>query len=111
MSLRVRVISDWPTPGLAHLAAGVGAEVVPSGGDLVSALSAARLVVAPVSHGTGASSWVPAALAAGTPWLCTPKAVTGTYLEGLEDGAVVADVATMGHRGWELLSDDIELRR
>jgi GT2 family glycosyltransferase len=106
MGLRVRVVSDWPTPGLAHLAAAVGAEVVPSGGDLVAALSTARLIVAPVRHGTSASSWVPAALAAGTPWLCTPKAVTGTYLEGLEDRAVVADVATMGHRGWALLTDE-----
>ena len=106
MGLRVRVVSDWPTPGLVHLAAGVGAEIVPSGGDLVAALSTARLVVAPVSHGTSASSWVPAALAAGTPWLCTPKAVAGTYLEGLEDRAVVADVATMGHRGWALLTDE-----
>ena len=81
MSLKVTVVSDWPTPGLAHMAAAAGAEIVPSGGDLVGALRTARLVVAPVVHGTSASSWVPAALAAGTPWLCTPKAVAGTYLE------------------------------
>ena len=35
MSLRVRVVSDWPTPGLAEAAGRFGAEVVPSGGDLV----------------------------------------------------------------------------
>ncbi len=106
VSLKVRVVSDWPTPGLAHLAAGAGASIVPSGGDLVAALGTARLVVAPVGHGTSASSWVPAALAAGTPWLCTPKAVAGTYLEGVDDRGVVGDVATMGHRGWVLLTDE-----
>ena len=106
MSLKVTVVSDWPTPGLAHMAAAAGAEIVPSGGDLVGALSTARLVVAPVVHGTSASSWVAAALAAGTPWLCTPKAVAGTYLEAVDDRAVVADVATMGHRGWVLLTDE-----
>ena len=100
MSLRVRVVSDWPTPGLAEAAARFGAELVPSGGDLVGALSTARVVLSPVSHGTSASSWVPAAMAAGTPWLTTEKAVTGTYLDDLEARAVVADVATMGHRGW-----------
>jgi GT2 family glycosyltransferase len=106
MSLKVRVVSDWPTPGLAHLAAEAGAQIVASGGDLVAALSTARLVVAPVVHGTSASAWVPAALAAGTPWLCTPKAVAGTYLEGVDDRAEVSDVATMGHRGWVLLTDE-----
>ena len=106
MSLKVTVVSDWPTPGLAHMAAAAGAEIVPSGGDLVGALSTARLVVAPVVHGTSASSWVPAALAAGTPWLSTPKAVAGTYLEAVDDRAIVADVATMGHRGWALLTDE-----
>jgi GT2 family glycosyltransferase len=45
-------------------------------------------------------------MAAGTPWLTTEKAVTGTYLDGLEGRAVVADVATMGHRGWALLTDE-----
>jgi len=106
MSLRVRVISDWPTPGLAYQAARVGAEIVPSGGDLVGALSTSRLVVAPVLHGTSASSWVAAAAAAGTPWLCTPQAVKGTDLGGLAEQSLVADMATMGHRGWVLLTDE-----
>ena len=106
MSLRVRVVSDWPTPGLAEAAARSGAELVPSGGDLVGALSTARVVLSPVNHGTSVSSWVPAAMAAGTPWLTTEKAVTGTYLDDLEARAVVADVATMGHRGWALLTDE-----
>ncbi len=106
MSLRVRVVSDWPTPGLAEAAARSGAELVPSGGDLVAALSTARVVLSPVNHGTSVSSWVPAAMAAGTPWLTTEKAVTGTYLDDLEARAVVADVATMGHRGWALLTDE-----
>ncbi len=106
MSLKVTVVSDWPTPGLAHMATAAGAEIVPSRGDLVGALRTARLVVAPVVHGTSASAWVPAALAAGTPWLCTPKAVAGTYLEAVDERAVVADVATMGHRGWALLTDE-----
>ena len=39
MSLKVTVVSDWPTPGLAHMAAAAGAGIVPSGGDLVGALS------------------------------------------------------------------------
>ena len=106
MSLRVKIVSDWPTPGLVEAAARFGAEVVPSGGDLVAALSTARLVLSPLNHGTSVSSWVPAAMAAGTPWLTTEKAVTGTYLDGLEGRAVVADVATMGHRGWALLTDE-----
>ena len=84
MSLQVRVISDWPTPGLAHMAAKAGAEIVPSGGDLVAALSTARLVVAPVHHGMSASGWVAAAAAAGTPWLCTPEGVAGTDLGRLQ---------------------------
>jgi GT2 family glycosyltransferase len=45
-------------------------------------------------------------MAAGTPWLTTDKAVTGTYLDDLEARAVVSDVATMGHRGWALLTDE-----
>ncbi len=106
MSLRVRIVSDWPTPGLAEAAARFGAELVPSGGDLVGALSTARVVLSPVNHGTSVSSWVPAAMAAGTPWLTTEKAVTGTYLDDIEARAVVADVATMGHRGWALLTDE-----
>ena len=106
MGLRVKIVSDWPTPGLTEAAARFGAEVVPSGGDLVGALSTARLVLSPVNHGTSVSSWVPAAMAAGTPWLTTEKAVTGTYLDDLEARAVVADVATMGHRGWALLTDE-----
>lgn len=106
MSLSVKVVSDWPTPGLAQAAASVGAEIVPSHGDLVSALGGARLVVAPVNHGSSVSAWVPAAAAAGTPWLTTDKAVTGTYLADLEPRAVVADLAAMGHRGWALLTDE-----
>ena len=51
MSLAVRVVSDWPTPGLAHAAAELGAEVIPSGGDLVDVLGTARLIVAPIKHG------------------------------------------------------------
>ncbi len=105
INLRVRVISDWPTPGLVQLASHVGAEVVPSGGDLVGALGQARLVVGPARHGTSASSWVPAAVAAGTPWLATPKAVAGTDLARLGD-QVVADVPNMVHRGWPLLTDE-----
>lgn len=110
MGLRARVVSDWPTPGLAHLAAAVGAELVASDGDLVGVLSTARLVVAPAEHAMSAPSWVPAAIAAGTPWLVTGKAVAGTFLDGalpadLEEQAVVADVATMAHRGWSLLND------
>jgi hypothetical protein len=76
MSLVVKVVSDWPTRAGSGRGQ-VGAEVVPSGGDLVGALSTARLVVAPVNHGTSALSWVPAAMAAGTPWLSTEKAPTG----------------------------------
>jgi GT2 family glycosyltransferase len=106
MGLRVRVISDWPTPGLAQLAAKVGAEVVASGGDLVAALSSSRVVVSPVRHGASAACWLPAAMAAGTPWLVTPEAVAATDLGTLAEGAVVADVATMGHRGWALLTDE-----
>jgi GT2 family glycosyltransferase len=121
MKLRVTVVSDWPTPGLAHLAAEARAEVVPSGGDLAGALSTARLVVSPAGHGTSVPSWAPAAMAAGTPWLCTPGAIAGSYLDGLAvpdppvsgpclqdlvEGAVVADVAAMAHRGWALLTDE-----
>ncbi len=105
MNLSVKVISDWPTPGLAHLAARAGAEVVPSGGDLVGVLSTARLVVGPVDHGTSASSWAPAAAAAGTPWLASPAALDGTDL-GRLGPQTVADVAAMGHRGWSLLTDE-----
>jgi GT2 family glycosyltransferase len=105
LNLRVRVISDWPTPGLALAASRAGAEVVPSGGDLVSALGTARLVVGPIGHGTSASSWVPAALAAGTPWLVTAKGLEGTDLGQLE-AAAVPDVPTMAYQGWPLLSDE-----
>ena len=104
LNLRTRVISDWPTPGLALAAARAGAEVVPSGGDLVNALSTVRLVVGPVRHGTSASSWVPAAMAAGTPWLVTAKALEGSDLAGI-DGSV-GDVSTMLYRGWPLLHDE-----
>lgn len=107
MGLRARVVADWPTPGLAHLAGVVGAEVVGSGGDLVAALGTARLVVAPAEHGTSASSWVPAALAAGVPWLVTPEAVTGTYLEDLDGEGVVAGAGAMVQRGWQLLTDEV----
>ena len=106
MSLAVRVVSDWPTPGLAHAAAELGAEVIPSGGDLVDVLGTARLIVAPIKHGVSALSWVPAAMAAGTPWLCTEKAVSGTFLEDLVQGAIVPDIATMVPRGWSLLTDE-----
>ena len=105
LGLRVRVICDWPTPGLALAASRAGAEVVPSNGDLVAALSTARLAVGPILHGTSASSWVPAAMAAGTPWLVTAKALEGTDLDGLEGS--VADVSTMLYRGWPLLSDEM----
>ena len=105
LSLRVRVICDWPTPGLALAASRAGAEVVPSNGDLVAALSTARLAVGPIVHGTSASSWVPAAMAAGTPWLVTAKALEGTDLAGLEGS--VGDVSTMLYRGWPLLSDEM----
>jgi GT2 family glycosyltransferase len=106
ISLAVRVVSDWPTPGLVEMAAKVGAEIVPSGGDLVAALGRVRLVIAPVKHGTSALSWVPAAMAAGTPWLCTQKAVTASFLDGLEPRAVVPDVATMAQRAWRLLTEE-----
>ncbi|MGH9106407.1 MAG: glycosyltransferase [Acidimicrobiales bacterium] len=109
ISLKVKVVSDWPTPGLAQAAARVGAEIIPSGGDLAGVLSEARLVAAPLGHGTSVSSWAPAAMAAGTPWLCTPEATAASFLEDLEGlggRAVVADVATMGHQGWALLSDE-----
>ena len=104
LSLRVRVISDWPTPGLALAASRAGAEVVPSDGDLVGALATARLAVGPVHHGTSASSWVPAAMAAGTPWLVTAKGLEGSELAGMEGS--VADMSTMVYRGWPLLSDE-----
>ena len=84
LSLRVRVISDWPTPGLALAASRAGAEVVPSDGDLVGALGTARLAVGPVHHGTSASSWVPAAMAAGTPWLVTAKGLEGSDLADID---------------------------
>lgn len=108
--LRVRVICDWPTPGLALAASRAGAEVVPSGGDLVGALSTARLAVGAVRHGTSASSWVPSALAAGTPWLVTEKGLEGTDLAELGTGPMqsgsVVDVPTIAYRGWPLLSDE-----
>lgn len=111
ISLAVTVVSDWPTPGLAHLAAQLGAEVVPSGGDLAGALSQARVVVGPAEHGTSVASWVPAAMAAGTPWLCTGQAVAGSYLEAFSEEllsrAVADDMATIGHRGWALLNDEV----
>lgn len=106
MGLGVRVVSDWPTPGLEHLAALSGAEVVGSSGDLVAALGTARLVVAPVEHGASASSAALAALAAGTPWLVTPGSVAGTYLEELFPGGVVSGTGAMVQRGWQLLSDE-----
>ena len=107
MGLSVKIVSDWPTPGLAHLANDVvGAEIVRSGGDLVEALSRVRVVIAPTDHGTGAETFVPAALAAGTPWLCTPKAVEGLGLGELAERAVVRDVASMRHRAWALLNDE-----
>ncbi len=59
MSLRVKIVSDWPTPGLVEAAGRFGAEVVPSGGDLVGALGTARLALSPVNHGTSVSSWAP----------------------------------------------------
>jgi len=112
MSLAVKVVSDWPTPGLAHAAAQVGAAVVPSGGDLVGALAGARLVVAPVAHGSSALSWASSAMAAGTPWLTTRAAVTASNLDGpeglgdLADHVVVADEPAIVHRGWSLLTDE-----
>jgi len=105
MSLKVTVVSDWPTPGLAHMATAAGAEIVPSGGDLVRALSTARLV------------WHRSSTAPAPPRGCrrpSPRDALvvhaqgggGTYLEAVDDRAVVADVATMGHRGWVLLTDE-----
>lgn len=105
VSVRARVVSDWPTPGLAYLAARVGAELVPSGGDLAAVLSGVRLVVAPVRHGRSPAAWAPAALAAGTPWLTTAKGVEGTDWGGALPGSVVAEAA-MAHRAWMLLSDE-----
>jgi GT2 family glycosyltransferase len=109
ISLRVKVVSDWPTPGLARLAAQLGAEVVPSGGDLTRVLASARVAVAPASHGGGVAGWAPAAMAAGTPWLSTEEAAA-SFLEGLPEEilsrALAGDVATLGHRGWALLSDE-----
>ena len=67
---------------------------------------APKLVVAPVKHGTSASSWVPAARSGHT-LADHDKAVTGTYLADPRlQHAVVADLATMGHRGWALLTDE-----
>jgi len=81
MGLKVKVVSDWPTPGLAHLASEAGAEVVPSGGDLAAVLGGVRVAV-------GGGTWAPAALAAGTPLLAV----------GAVGGAV--------RRGWALLADE-----
>lgn len=105
IGLRVRVISDWPTPGLAHLAAQMGAEVVPSRGDLVAALAGVRLVAAPVRHGNSPATWLPAAVEAGTPWLCPPGPLEGTDWEGILPSSAVPEAA-MGHRGWALLSEE-----
>jgi GT2 family glycosyltransferase len=114
MGLRVKVVSDWPTPGLAHLASHAGAEIVPTGGDLVGALAGARLAVAGADHGP-ASSWLPAALAAGTPWLETPGGLAGTdgpgrgwssRLEPGPDGLAGTGPGAWYQRGWSLLTDE-----
>ena len=110
IGLVVKVISDWPTPGLVEAASKVGAELLRSRGDLVAALSAVRLAVSPVEHGSSTLSWAPAALAAGTPWLSTAKAVAGTFLEGGPAPAVVDDTATLSQRGWALLTDEVQWR-
>jgi GT2 family glycosyltransferase len=80
MGLRVKVVSAWPTPGLAHLVEVAGAELVLPGDDLAAVLSEARLAV-------GAGTW---ALAAGTPHL----GAAGCEAAG----------AALG-RGWALLTD------
>lgn len=105
VGVRVRVVTDWPTPGLVHLAGQAGAELVPSGGDLARVLEECRLVVAPVRHGTGALAWAPAAMAAGAPWLTTPKGLEGSELAEVLPGALVPEAA-MAHRAWALLTDE-----
>ncbi len=108
MSLRARVVADWPTPGLVAAAARSGAEIVPSGGNLAAVLATARLVVGPAAHGTSACSWVPAAVAACTPWLCSASAMSGTFLEPLADLGALEGTAAMTSRGWALLTDEGE---
>jgi GT2 family glycosyltransferase len=49
-------------------------------------------------------------MAAGTPWLATEVATTGTFLDGVQPEAVVPDVATMAQRGWVLLTDGAQWR-
>jgi GT2 family glycosyltransferase len=81
-SLRVRLVSAWPTPGLAHLAEAAGAELVAPEGDPLAGLSEARLAVGPPLWG----------LAAGTPCLET----TGPEAAG-----------AAAQRGWALLNDEV----
>ncbi|GEM_PF-1830671 len=100
-SLQVTVVADWPTPQLEHLCREVvGAKLVPSGSSLADVLRRARVALAP---GPAA---LPAALAAGTPFICTAQAVEGLDLAGLEDQVVVGDLAAMGYRAWALLNDE-----
>jgi GT2 family glycosyltransferase len=100
-SLSVKVIADWPTAGLAHLCRDViGAELVPSGGNLVDLLSRARVAIA------STTAALPEALAAGAALLVTPEVVGGLDLSGLSDQVVVADLAVMRHRAWALLNDE-----
>ena len=100
-SLNVKVVADWPTPGLSHLCRDViGAELVPSGGDLVDALSGARVAIA------FTPAVLPEAVAAGTALLLTPEAVGGFDLMGVSGQVVVADLAAMRHRAQGLLSDE-----
>ncbi|HYA45133.1 MAG TPA: hypothetical protein VED59_05980, partial [Acidimicrobiales bacterium] len=103
--LHVKIVSDWPTPGLAHLAKDVvGAEIVPSSGDLVRALSGVRAVIAPAA--TSGSAWITAALAAGTPWVANPGCVSGLDLGELGTLGTEGDLAALRHRAWSLLSDE-----
>ena len=105
MSLSVRVVSDWPTPGLVHMAAELGAQVIPSGGDLVSVLGRARLAVAPVKHGVSARRGY-RRHGRGDALAVTEKAVNATFLEDMGGLGVVPDVAGMAPIGWSLLTDE-----
>jgi GT2 family glycosyltransferase len=108
--LPVTVVTDWPTPGLAHLAATCGATVVPTDGDLVGALRPARLLIAPVLHGLGAAALLRSASQAGTPWLATAAAVPGGVADALAGRSVLADTRTLAQRGWELLTSEAEAK-
>ncbi len=105
MGLAVRVVADWPTPGLVALAERAGAQVVPSGGDLAAALAGSRLVVSLTARGTAAHNWVPAAMAAGVPWLCPEGALATGPAEAFADLGCLNGEAAISSRGWALLTD------